>query len=226
MSNTLSFLTFEGNDAEDCGGAIQLDNMQNTVVIHSSRFSGNTADDGSAICADEIYWDADGDGVSETAMTNHVALSNLLIHGDESWDDGAIYLRTTQGTVANITITEHIGGGSTGLAIKENSEVTLLNSIIADTSGGPALYVADSILRVSYSDIWGNEGGAAYGVEFIEGDNGNFAADPAFNDPASGDYGLGASSPCVDAGDPAASSNDADGSRNDMGAYGGPYGSW
>ncbi len=226
MENTLSFLHFEGNDAVDCGGAIQLDNMQNTVRIHSSSFTGNTADDGSAICADEIYWDANDDGESDTMIWNHVALSNLLIHGDESWDDGAIYLRVADGTVSNVTITDHVGGGSTGLAIKGGSDVILSNSIIADTRGGPALYVIDSTLRVFYSDLWDNEGGDTYGTSFTAGADGNIAADPAFTDAAGSDYNLGASSPCVDAGDPAAGSSDADGSRNDMGAYGGPLGGW
>ncbi len=33
-------------------------------------------------------------------------------------------------------------------------------------------------------------------------------------------------SPCIDAGNPARDFNDTDGSRNDQGAYGGPYGNW
>ena len=33
-------------------------------------------------------------------------------------------------------------------------------------------------------------------------------------------------SPCINAGDPAPAFNDADGSRNDQGAYGGPRGNW
>jgi hypothetical protein len=37
-----------------------------------------------------------------------------------------------------------------------------------------------------------------------------------------GDYHLAFGSPCIDAGNPAAEYNDPDGSRNDMGAFGGP----
>ena len=39
-------------------------------------------------------------------------------------------------------------------------------------------------------------------------------------------YELSSGSTCVDAGNPSSSYNDEDGSRNDLGAYGGPYGSW
>lgn len=49
-------------------------------------------------------------------------------------------------------------------------------------------------------------------------------ADPRFVDEESGDYHLDDFSPAVDAGNPASAYNDADGTRNDMGVYGGPYG--
>jgi hypothetical protein len=47
---------------------------------------------------------------------------------------------------------------------------------------------------------------------------GNISADPQFVDEAAGDLRLLASSPCIDAGDPA-SPPDLDGSRADMGAF-------
>jgi hypothetical protein len=47
---------------------------------------------------------------------------------------------------------------------------------------------------------------------------GEISADPEFEDP---DFHLSEDSPCVDAGHPGAMYNDQDGSRNDMGAYGG-----
>lgn len=54
----------------------------------------------------------------------------------------------------------------------------------------------------------------------------DFMADPQFVDEPlpSGimDFRLKPVSPCIDAGDPAASYNDRNGSRNDIGAYGGP----
>lgn len=49
--------------------------------------------------------------------------------------------------------------------------------------------------------------------------------DPKFVD-APNDFHLKGGSPLVDAGDPDADHDDVDGSRNDVGAYGGPGGSW
>jgi len=59
-------------------------------------------------------------------------------------------------------------------------------------------------------------------------DASNLDADPLFVDYPSWDFQLSAEhgSPCIDAGNPDPSFDDPDGSRNDMGAYGGPYGSW
>ena len=50
---------------------------------------------------------------------------------------------------------------------------------------------------------------------------GNIDADPLFLDVANGDLHLQAGSPCIDTGDLVATWNDLDGSRNDMGLYGG-----
>ena len=50
---------------------------------------------------------------------------------------------------------------------------------------------------------------------------------PHFTDPDNGDFTLKEGySPAIDAGDPVSRYDDFDGSRNDMGAYGGPGGDW
>lgn len=63
-----------------------------------------------------------------------------------------------------------------------------------------------------------------YNSEFVYG-YGNINSNPLIVDIANGNYRLQAGSPCIDTGNPAANQNDPDGSRNDMGVYGGPN-SW
>ncbi len=50
--------------------------------------------------------------------------------------------------------------------------------------------------------------------------------DPGLEDPAAGDFRLKAGSPLIDGGDPEPWYDDSDGSRNDIGTFGGPDGSW
>jgi len=84
---------------------------------------------------------------------------------------------------------------------------------------------------VAYNDVFDPKnvtGGGSYYAHHdgftwneVSGGPGAIVADPMFIDAASGYFYLDPSSPCVDAGDPAAIYNDSDGSRNDMGAFGG-----
>lgn len=50
--------------------------------------------------------------------------------------------------------------------------------------------------------------------------------DPLFIDILNQNFRLSSNSPCLNTGDPDPKYNDVDGSRNDMGAYGGPNGKW
>jgi hypothetical protein len=80
--------------------------------------------------------------------------------------------------------------------------------------------VASSIVRANGGlEILGGGTVAYCDVEGGFAGPGNIDADPRFWDPASGDFHLQPTSPCVDAGDPSAT--DPDGSRADMGAF--PY---
>lgn len=60
------------------------------------------------------------------------------------------------------------------------------------------------------------------------GNKANFTSDASSQpDPDAGDFALDPGfSPAIDQGNPLSGYNDVDGSRNDMGAFGGPAGSW
>ncbi|MES2640721.1 MAG: hypothetical protein V4850_14595 [Myxococcota bacterium] len=72
----------------------------------------------------------------------------------------------------------------------------------------------------AYNSFWGATSESCDGTVW-SGADGNFTSDPLFTDQAGGDYTLLPGSPCVDAGLPAPAHTDPDGTRNDIGAYGG-----
>ena len=92
------------------------------------------------------------------------------------------------------------------------------NNIVSGTTHTYVIYAAvDTNQYNLFWDYTGVNGGG--GTELI-------TADPAFTDPAAGDFSLRAGySPAIDAGNPDARFNDTDGSRADLGVYGGPEGS-
>ena len=59
-------------------------------------------------------------------------------------------------------------------------------------------------------------------LEPTDGGPSSETSDPLFADVAGDDFHLQPGSPCIDAGDPDPQYNDTDGSRNDIGAFGGP----
>ena len=107
-----------------------------------------------------------------------------------------------------------MGDGATGLRVTD--EVEVHNAIFV--GGAVAIQGAAEIRYADFWDVDADQCTDACGP--VAGD-GILHADPELVD---GGRRLGASSPCVDAGDPDPTWNDADGSRNDLGASGGPGG--
>lgn len=77
----------------------------------------------------------------------------------------------------------------------------------------------NSQVSVSYTDFWANEADVCDGNSPV-GSSNNIAVNPLFVGEA--DYHLSPGSPCINTGPSTTDYNDTDGSRNDMGAYGGP----
>jgi hypothetical protein len=97
------------------------------------------------------------------------------------------------------------------------------NNVLSNSAVGLWL-VGNQRLSVHYSDFWNN-----IGLDLYAWNNGSFDTtlsyihvNPMFNNPDSGDFHLQAYSPLIDAGDP--NILDVDGTRSDIGAYGGPGG--
>lgn len=177
-------------------------------------------------------------------------LGHLLIAHNDSAAYGAIYAYGAELWLYNSLIVENSGrndgagvyvGGATSslvfnLVIARNDCVTegdyaasinsgeLYNTIVYDNGicRGLALEATEAYnLSYGHTDCNFVTIGSPCGVTTKD-----LEADPRFTDAPGGDYTLSALSPGVDAGNPLAGYNDPDGTRNDLGIYGGPAGSW
>jgi hypothetical protein len=130
-------------------------------------------------------------------------------------------------TLSNVTVADNRSTGPDDCGVEvlsgESAAVglTLLNTVFADNAW-TADVCLDGTLTATYSSAWGD-------AEPVIDTGGlpvawpGLVVDPGFAGLAEGyGYTLDAASPLLDAGDPALS--DPDGSRSDIGAFGGPAG--
>ncbi|MFH1467844.1 MAG: hypothetical protein ABIO70_25895 [Pseudomonadota bacterium] len=153
---------------------------------------------------------------------NNLLHHNLANHSELLCIDAS----TSTAWIYNNTIAdnENIASNPDVLRLRY-SGITFENNIVANNDGIGIW--AQSGATVGYSDIYGNSGQQYYDPGGGSLGATNIVIDPRFTDASGGDYSLDTGfSPCIDAGNPLSGYNDPDGSRNDMGAFGGPYGIW
>ena len=183
---------------------------ENSLLISNSEFRNNsTSGNGGAIRTGEgsihgtqfINNNADGEGgaiygydllILNCTFFNNTSPSASTLHC------GSYY----KSLVLNSIIYDFTESGST--VEMPSSNHMILNSILHNVS------FTDDNLTIEYSNIEGGWHG-----------EGNIDQDPEFVDPSNGDFRLQSSSPCIDAGNSHVLYNDWDGTRNDMGIYGG-----
>ncbi len=117
--------------------------------------------------------------------------------------------------------------GYYGIQLYNQCRPILMNNIVTGCVRYGIHATEQSIPYLDYNDVWGNytqdNSNRNYLPDTMSVRNG-ISLNPAFLSAT--DLHLGAGSPCIDAGNPAPEFNDqTDGSRNDIGAYGGPQGS-
>lgn len=185
-------------------------------IIHSNAAGGT----GSGICVEgssapgvdihhnEIY-NSLGTGeaigclyVTAVNIHNNILRTNTVNH----WAASGIYVNGGSGQkIINNTIV----GNRHGIVTFASPQPLVQNNIIvANTLEG----LPSGLTQSDYNNVWSN------GSNNYPGPNG-ISTDPLFADAVNFDYQLQIGSPCIDAGNPDVQYNDADGTRNDMGAY-------
>jgi len=169
----------------------------------------------SAIIRNNIFRDnrtVNGGGLA-LQSDSAIATNNIFINNLAEVFGGAIVAVESTAKIYNNTIYKNISfnhGG--GLVIFDPVNMDVQNNIFFQNSGS----TGDP--RISF--VSGNSSDYSENCNFLA-----FGTmDPRFiNDQ---NLHLQTGSPCIDNGNPDAAFNDANGTRNDQGAYGGPYGNW
>jgi len=153
------------------------------------------------------------------------SLQNVIITGNTAaqWG-GGMFCFSSNPSLQDVTIADNnstSAGG--GIYCYDNSNPILKNTILWNDTPQEIYFhpvLNPNSITISYSDIQGGEAGiVTNGNGTVNWNDGNINSDPLFVDSVNGDYHLQASSPCIDAGDPASQHNDPDGTVSDMGAY-------
>ena len=147
-----------------------------------------------------------------------VVENNLFVGNDNAYVANHLQDR---GVVMNNTF---YGSSASSVSITAGS-VDVLNNLIVKSQAS-ALY--QEYIQVGW--VRGNlvfERDPSLPLAMTIGVDGNIETDPLLRDPSTGDFHLATGSPAIDSGwDMGGRLTDADGSPPDMGAWGGPGGSW
>ncbi len=167
------------------GGGIQIDGA--SATLRNLHIVGCTAVGGGGITV--------RNGVGTTSMTD------LVLAGNSASSGGGIYSSSADLVLVRLTFVGN-SAYSYGAALRiSGGSLQLANSIIAYSTGKPAVDGSVSAVNFTCCDFYYNQAGdfADTGLAVI-GQGGNIAVDPVFCDAAAGDYGLHAVSPCLPGG--------------------------
>lgn len=149
-----------------------------------------------------------------------VIIKNNLIENNGGTD--GLHLMDSSGKIINNIISENKPAGIR----LSNSSPVIKNNIIVNNTKNIESFKGENYPLISYNNVWTNPfqhpefvnfGGNYFGLDDLTGREGNISQDPNFGE----NYQLEHYSPCKDAGDPSRKYKDKDGTRNDMGIYGG-----
>jgi hypothetical protein len=227
------------------GGGVCMQNSNAT--FETSVVEGNFADQGGGIFAEsgsnfsfsEGYVSendaVDGAGVNLSGAS--ASFSNAILHCNDADTDGGGLFTETSGTATwtntvfynNTSSTSGSARGSQAY-IGTATTFNLYNSIAQGATTVPLIYGAGGSGAQTYDNVY-NSSGSSYGGTLSAGSGAvssgsNFVSSTCDGNAYNDDFTLRSTSSSINVGNPAAVQNDADGTRNDQGAYGGPGSGW
>ena len=202
------------------GGAVQISNTE-TIALSNSILCGNSATKFSTLSA---YG-----GAFYAGNVQALSISNVIFQDNDSEANGGAIAVDSIDDVSLVNNTFVGNASAQGDDLWATlSPTEIINTIFAQSSGSASVYAADGTTAsetASYNDWFGNTANTSGSFAFSVTGNGNIIDDPLFtlysqdgncqNDVLT----LQTSSTLIDAGDP--TRFDLDGTRSDIGAFGG-----
>jgi hypothetical protein len=172
--------TFTGNSTSGWGGAIGL-LYGCSGTVHDCLFLENSAQEAGAI---NLHF-------ATASIRRCTFVDNSAMFG------GAMCTsKMSEADLTGCTFWGNTAAGGAALYCGERV-VNIDHTVIAFNNGGAAV-VAESTVKLTCCDIFGNEGGDWVGaIAGQYGINGNICEDPLFCDPQNGDFELDCASPCA-----------------------------
>jgi hypothetical protein len=150
--------------------------------------------------------------------------NNLITKNGPDGGDGVTVQDTQMHsfTIHNNTI---VGNSGDGISITSAPAIgDIRNNVVVNNNLIGLKMTPDELVPRGYNNLFNNGAGGTrnFDCRHCPG-TGSISADPLFVNLLAGDFHLQAGSPSIDTGAPESQFNDVDGTRNDMGAYGGPF---
>ena len=226
---TLTRNRFWNNEASSAasydrnGGGIRIESAEQ-VLLNNSIFCGNNV----TKFVGGIVRNAYGGAVSIYGVED-LTINNVIFQENESDEHGGALALGTIGdaSIVNNTFVGNSSSQGDDLWLTE-SPTEIINTIFAHSSGSASVYAADATSaaeNVAYNDWYNNTSNTAGSFGFTVTSNGNIVNDPIFTlysqdgDCENDVLTLQTSSTLIDGGDP--TRFDLDGTRSDIGAFGG-----
>jgi uncharacterized repeat protein (TIGR01451 family) len=200
---TVSGNTFFANTATHVGGGASL--YDSDATVSGNIFSANTATTG-------------GGGLELTVCKDTTLINNVIADNQAGAEGSGLTSYGSSPRLLHNTIARNKGGDGSGVHVTDNSAVELVNTVLVGHRVG--IYVSSSSTADLESTLWGS---GAWANTFNRSGPGTInhsddrTGDPAFVNPAAGNYHIGPGSAAIDAGADAGVSTDIDGDLRPIG---------
>ncbi len=214
-SPSISYCRLAGNISHGNGGGAYL--ASSDPAIANCTFAGNDSghNGGALFCS-----------YSDPRVLNTVFTANAA--ADQG---GGLFLSYSSPSLTNCTIAGNSAPLGGGVYVQNSSPGPTIGGSILVYNSAYNLFVdpsSSTVPALSFSDLFNPGAWSSHNLDELDASNATlepgFVAYTPNGDPGDDDFHLAASSPLIDASDP--ETTDPDGTRADMGAYGGPGADW